>query len=132
MDQGLLTGMIFINLQKVFDTIDHEILLQKFKAIRSWKGTIQWFRSYSERIFLVNFESKLSDFTKIFCGVPQGSILSTLLFLSYVNNLPEAVKLTFICRWFMHLGLTQKNWIKSKNSSIETLKKSVTDLWITN
>ena len=80
-DEGLLTGMILIDLQKVFDTIDHEILLQKLKAIRFSKGTLQWSRSYlSERIFLVNIKGKLSDFGKISCGVPQGSILGPLLF----------------------------------------------------
>ena len=42
-DEGLLTGIILIDLQKVFDTIDHEILLQKLKAIRFSKGTIRWF-----------------------------------------------------------------------------------------
>ena len=45
-DEGLLTEMILINLQKTFDTTDHETLLQKLKAIRFSKGTLQWFRSY--------------------------------------------------------------------------------------
>ena len=45
-DESLLTGMILIDLQKAFDTIDHEILLHKLKAIRFSKGTLQWFRSY--------------------------------------------------------------------------------------
>ena len=59
-DEGLLTGMILINLQKAFDSIDHEILLQKLKAIRFSKATLQWLNSYlSELIFLVNIESKL-------------------------------------------------------------------------
>ena len=67
--------MILIDLQKAFDAIDNEILLQRLKTIRSSKGTIQWFRSYlSEQIFLVNIESKLSGFGKIYCGIPQGSI----------------------------------------------------------
>ena len=66
--------MILIDLQKAFDTIDHEILLQKLKAIRFSKGTLQWFRSYlSERRYLVKIEIKLSDFGKISCGLPQGS-----------------------------------------------------------
>ena len=52
--------MILIDLQKAFDTIDHEILFQKLKAIRFSKGTLQWVRSYlSERKFLVNIESRL-------------------------------------------------------------------------
>ena len=63
--EGSLNGMILIDFQKAFDTIDHIILQQMLKAIRFSKGTIQWFRSYlSERIFLVNIESKPSDFEK--------------------------------------------------------------------
>ena len=77
-----------------FDTIDHEILK---KPIRFSKGTLQWFRSYlSERIFLVNIESKLSDFGKISCGVPQGSTLGLLLFLIYMHDMPQAVESTLI------------------------------------
>ena len=96
-DEGLLTGIILIDLQKVFDTIDHEILLQKLKAIRFSEGSLQWFRSYfSERIFHVNIESKLSYFGKISCGVPQVSILGPLLFLVNVNDILQAVKSTLL------------------------------------
>ena len=50
-DEGLLTGMILIDLQKAFDTIHHEILLQKLKAIKFSESTIKWFKSYlSEKI----------------------------------------------------------------------------------
>ena len=90
-DEGLLTGIILIDLQKAFDTVDHEILLQKLKAIRFSKGTKQWFRSYlSERIFLVNIEIKLSDFGKSLLGVPQGCLRCFVLI--YVNDIPQAVR----------------------------------------
>ena len=96
-DEGFLTGMIFIALQKAFDTIDHEILLQKLKAIKFSESTIKWFKSYlSERIFLVNIENKLSNFGKISCGVPQRSILGSLLFLIYVNDMLQAVSSTLL------------------------------------
>ena len=48
------------------------------------------------RIFLVNIESKLSDFGNISCGVPRESILGPLLFLIYVNNMPRAVRSTLL------------------------------------
>ena len=58
-DESLLTGMILTDLQKAFDTIDHDNLLQKLKAIKFSEITIKWFKSYlSERTFLVNIENK--------------------------------------------------------------------------
>ena len=89
--------MILIDLQKEFDTTDHEILLQKLEAIKFSESTIKWFKSYlSERIFLVNIENKLSDLGKISYGVPLGSILGPLLFLIYVNDMPHAVTSTLL------------------------------------
>ena len=91
-DEGLLRGMILTDLQKVFDTINHKVLLQKPKAIRFWEQSLQWFRSYlCDQIFLVEAENKLSDFGKISSGVSQGSILGPLLFLIDINDLPQAV-----------------------------------------
>ena len=117
--EGLLTGMILIYLQEAFDTIDHEILLHKLKVIRFSKGTLQWFRSYlSERIFLVNIESKLSDFGKISCGVPHGSVLGPLLFLIYENDMPQAVKSTILlyaddsCILYQHKEVDDKHFNK--------------------
>ena len=92
-DEGSLTGMTLIDLQKAFDTTHHEVLLQKSKPIRFSEQSILWFRSYlCDRIFLVETENKLTDFGKISCGVPQGSILGPLLFLIYVNDMPQVVK----------------------------------------
>ena len=125
-DEGLLTGMILIDLQKAFDTIDHEILLQKLKAIKFSESTIKWFKSYlSERIFLVNIENKLSDFGEISCGVPQGSILGPLLFLIYVNDMPQAVTSTLLlyaddsCILYQHKDVVQIE--KRLNEDFENL-----------
>ena len=85
--------MILIDLQKAFETINHEILLKKLEAIGFSDQCIRWFRSYLyERLFSIEIENQLSDFGKVSCGVPQGSILQPLLFLIYVNDMPQAVK----------------------------------------
>ena len=122
----MLFVKISIDLQKAFDTIDHEILLQKLKAIKFSESTIKWFKScLSERIFLVNIENKLSDFGEISCGVPQGSILGPLLFLIYVNDMPQAVTSTLLlyaddsCILYQHKDVVQIE--KRLNEDFENL-----------
>ena len=88
----MATGLILIDLQKAFDTIDHQILLKKMKYLGFSDSTISWFSSYLEnRSVIVNIEKSFSEPTTITCGVPQGSILGPVLFLLYVNDMPQAV-----------------------------------------
>ena len=97
--KGMMTGIILIDLQKAFDTIDHDVLLQKLYAIGFSKHTVNWFKSYlSNRSFLVNLGNNFSQPASVSCGVSQGSILEPLLFLIYVNDLSQAVK----CHLFLY------------------------------
>ena len=92
-EKSLMTEMIMVHLQKDFDTIDHDILLKKLSAIGFSNHTIGCFKSYlSNQLFRVNLENCYSDPSNIPCGVAQGSILGPLLFLVYVNDMPQAVK----------------------------------------
>ena len=84
--------MILIDLQKAFDTIDHEILLEKMICLGFSKEVIKWFKCYlTNRTFVVSISDKFSNLGKVSCGVPQGSILGPLLFLMYVNDMPQAI-----------------------------------------
>ena len=98
-NQGLIIGMILIDLQKAFDAIDHDILLQKLYAIGFSKHSVNWFRSYLiNRTFLVNLGNAFSQPACVSSGVPQGSILGPLLFLIYINDMSQAVK----CNLFLY------------------------------
>ena len=92
-DQGKYTGMVTLDLQKAFDTVNHAILLAKMKALGMTTDAVNWFQSYlSDRQQIVDVNGILSNAKDVTCGVPQGSILGPLLFLIYVNDMPGAVK----------------------------------------
>ena len=81
-DDGLVTGMILVDLQKAFDTINHDILVKKLSIIGFTDHTVKWFQSYlSNCKFMVNLENSFTEVSSISCGMPQGSILGPLLFL---------------------------------------------------
>ena len=90
MDKNKITPLILLDLSKVFNSIDHDRLLYKISAMGGSLDTLKWFKSY----FLghsqaVRIGSILSDVLPISHGVPQGAILSPLLFCIYLNDLPN-------------------------------------------
>lgn len=92
-DKGNVVGMVLLDLQKAFDTVDHSILLMKLQASGLSIDVLNWFKSYlSDRQQLVDVSGTYSSNSKITCGVPQGSILGPLLFLIYVNDMSAVVK----------------------------------------
>ena len=91
-DAGLYTGMILIDLQKAFDTIDHEILLHKMSFFGFSDRVVNWFKCFlSNRTFQVKINEVYSGSGNVKCGVPQGSILCPLLFLLYVIEKARSV-----------------------------------------
>ena len=84
MDNGLLTGVLFLDLRKAFDTVDHEnlILLKKLNFYGVDSISLKWFQSYlTDRKQRTYVNGSLSDYGSTVCGFPQGSILGPLLFL---------------------------------------------------
>ena len=89
---NLFTGMISIDLQKAFDTIDHKILLEKMHFFGFLKKVVSYFKSYLlKRQFKINLDGTFSEAGHVTCEVSQGSILWPLLFLLYMNDIPQAV-----------------------------------------
>jgi len=79
---------VFFDLAKAFDTVDHDILLNKLENYGIRGTQLKWFASYFEnRAQRVFCNGTLSELGLIKYGVPQGSNLGPLLFLLYINDL---------------------------------------------
>ena len=73
-DRGMMTGMILIDLQKIFDTIDNDVLLQKLYAIGFSRRTVNWFKSYpSNSSFKVKLGNNFSQTASVSSGVQEST-----------------------------------------------------------
>lgn len=104
LDEGDLAVGIFMDLSKAFDSVNHQLLLSILQKIGIKNNALDWFSSYllnrkqfveiqylKDSKFVLNYKSSLQN---IKLGVPQGSNLGPLLFLCYLNNIGNCLKLT--------------------------------------
>ncbi len=93
-DSGKISVLVLLDLSAAFDTVDHNILLER---LENWVGlsgmALKWFRSYLEgRGYYVSIGEHKSKWTSMTCGVPQGSILAPLLFSLYMLPLSQIMR----------------------------------------
>ena len=114
---------VFIDLSKAFDTVGHSILLQKLEMYGVNTTNLAWFASYlnGRKQYIKTTESADTLKKDIKCGVPQRSILGPLLFLLYVNDLPNSSNV------LVAIMFADDTNFFFEHSNINTLFKTVND-----
>ena len=93
LDEGNVGCGIFVDLQKAFDTVEHDILLSKLENYGICGLANEWFKSYlSNRKQYVSINGYDSNLADVKFGVPQGSVFGPLLFLIYFKHLNQPLK----------------------------------------
>ena len=117
--------MILTDLQKTFDTVNHDILIKKMEFIGFSEETTKYFKSYlSNRKFKVHIKNTFSEPGKLICGLLQESILRPLLFLLNINNMPQAADCKLLlyvddtCLMFQHNDITETERALNQNFSM--------------
>ena len=120
LESGELVIGVFLDFSKTFDTVNHDVLLQKLQHYGIRGSALKWFQSYlSDRCQYVTYNGLESSKKAINCGVPQGSIHGPLLFIIYINDLSN------VCNHMMSLLFADDTYLFVSGKDVIKLQQEV-------
>ena len=121
-ENGKFSDCIYLDYQKAFDTVPHQRLLSKMKSYNISSNIIEWTKHYlSNRTQYVELNGVKSESRNVVSGIPQGSVLGPLLFLIYINDLPDNVKSTI----YMYADDTKVYREIDSDTDVQTLQEDL-------
>ena len=91
MNCNLITGLLFLDVRKAFDSLNHKILKDKLGKIGLGQSILLWFDSYLDRKQRLRYNGICSDELTVLSGIPQGIILGPTLFIFYINAIFDEI-----------------------------------------
>uniref|UniRef100_A0A8C6L998 Reverse transcriptase domain-containing protein n=1 Tax=Nothobranchius furzeri TaxID=105023 RepID=A0A8C6L998_NOTFU len=135
-DKSLVSVLVLLDLSAAFDTVDHNVLLERLEHVVGIKGTsLGWFKSYlSDRFHFVNVHDKSSSYSRVTCGVPQGSVLGPILFTIYMLPIGKIIRqhgINFHCyaddtQLYLSINPDEPNRLGRLQACLEDIKNWMT------
>ena len=125
-EDGVCFDAIYTDFSKAFDSVPHERLFLKMESVGIKGDILKWVKSFLRgRTQCVNVDGALSAWKDVISGIPQGSVIGPVLFVIFINDMPEQVKHNFCklfaddCKLFGRVNATGENLEQSDLTMLE-------------